>query len=186
MFNANITPNPEGLITLIDENGQNAGVQRLGAVLRSLDQTTHVLHKVAEGEEETGPICRLHNLAKLADLKKKAYWAEREKKKAAKAAGVSAKKSGGETKELKMSWGISAHDLEYRRTKLEEFLNAGCRVEVLIAVKRGMAKVAMAQCEELVERVNDMVAELGGTEVSPMEGELGKMVKMFFKKHPST
>ncbi|KAL2107055.1 hypothetical protein VUR80DRAFT_5775 [Thermomyces stellatus] len=140
-------------------------------VLRSLDPTTHTLRVVAAGDGNV-PICRIFDLRAEAEQRaaREAKEKENERKK-------------NKYKILEVGWGIAENDLAIKMDRMRRFLEDGCRVEVVLLKKKGAKKVDVDGCEGLVGRVRQAISEVGGAkEARPMEGEVGKQVKMFVEK----
>ncbi|KAI1421374.1 hypothetical protein F5Y12DRAFT_35232 [Xylaria sp. FL1777] len=98
------------------------------------------------------------------------------------AAELEARAAAQSTKELELNWAIAAHDLAHKTKRLVEFLDKGLRVEVMLARKKGSRKSVAEEETALVERVREVVAGVPGTkEYRKMEGEVGKVVRMFFE-----
>ncbi|KAF8455434.1 hypothetical protein BDZ91DRAFT_746559 [Kalaharituber pfeilii] len=87
------------------------------------------------------------------------------------------------TKEFQVTWAISLHDLTYKLKRAKEYLEKGNRVEVVIAGKKGMAKVTRRQCEEVIEEVEKSFEVVkGAREWKAREGELGMQLTMFWQR----
>lgn len=100
----------------------------------------------------------------------------------AKAMALEAKKLAQKMKRLELNYAIAAHDLGHKVKRLNEFLNKGIRVEILLARKRGSRKTTPQEEEQLVRSVREAaLAITGTTEYKKMDGEVGKVVTMFFE-----
>lgn len=90
-------------------------------------------------------------------------------------------------KELEINWAMAAHDLGFRTRQLQKFLQKGCRVEVMLLQKKtkgakNSKQATQEECREMVRLIKEAVAEIPKVqEVKPMEGELGKVVRMIFQ-----
>ncbi|KAK3398982.1 hypothetical protein B0T20DRAFT_452559 [Sordaria brevicollis] len=89
-------------------------------------------------------------------------------------------------KELEINWAIAPHDLGFRTRQLQNFLKKGYRVEItLLAKKDKKQQKKMAtrdECKEVIRLIKEAAAEVPkAQEVRPMDGELGKVVRMVFQ-----
>lgn len=88
-------------------------------------------------------------------------------------------------KELEINWAIAAHDLGFRTRQLQNFLKKGHRVEIMLLTKRDKKQKKQAtkeECQEVVRLIKEAVAEVPKVqEVKPMDGELGKVVRMVYQ-----
>ena len=90
------------------------------------------------------PVC------KLMDYGKYLYWQEKKQKEAAKHGG------GGDLKGIRLSFGISEHDMETRVRKAEEFLKKGDKVRIEM-VLRGREKTLGNFAKEKMSKFLDML-----------------------------
>ncbi|KAI1466285.1 uncharacterized protein F4812DRAFT_433496 [Daldinia caldariorum] len=150
--------------------------QPLHAVLRTLDLKTQALVMVAPPPPTAEPgsldaeaaICRVVDKAAL--------------KAAAIEAAQRARRKAVDTKELEVSWGISAHDLGHKLRRLRGFLDQGLAVEVILARKRGGKPVSVEAAEAVLEAVKGAMAEVeGAKETRRMDGRVGGIVRLFWE-----
>ncbi|TVY25758.1 Translation initiation factor IF-3 [Lachnellula hyalina] len=163
-------------ITVVSPDGKLSGPQNTRSVLAGLDKKTHVLTMVNEGSEGGPPLCKILNRAEL-------YAAEKEKKKKKR---DSAKE--GKVKELEMNWEIDKGDERTKMKKLGEFLAKGWKVEYTISKKRRGRQAEEDECEALVKRLRETLAEGGWKEYKPAEGKVGGVLVIYCegKKSKST
>ncbi|KAI0540152.1 hypothetical protein GGR58DRAFT_461768 [Xylaria digitata] len=101
---------------------------------------------------------------------------------AAEAAAKELKQMAQQTKTLELNWAIAPHDLAHKMKRLEEFLDKGLRVEVMLARKRGSRKATAEEGRELVERIQQAADQVHGvTEYKRMDGFVGGVMRMFFE-----
>ncbi|KAF2969993.1 hypothetical protein GQX73_g3496 [Xylaria multiplex] len=101
---------------------------------------------------------------------------------AAETAAQEAKQTAQQTKTLELNWAIAPHDLAHKIKRLEEFLDRGLRVEVMLARKRGSRKATSEEGKELVEKIQQAANQVPGvTEYKKMDGFVGGVMKMFFE-----
>lgn len=143
----------------------------LSTELRSLNPQTHYLEAVSINPPTGYPI------VKLIDKK-----LERERESAAKKRKRDIKQV---TKYIEMNWAIAPSDLAHRLKRAREFLQAGARVEVLLARKRrGQRYAGVEEAEVTLRRVREGLSGNGNKEVrewSQMRGQVGGEAHLFFE-----
>jgi len=107
---------------------------------------------------------------------------EKEKAKAEKETALSEKQAAAQTKQLELSWAIASNDLSHKIKRLQEFLDKGARVEVLLARKKGGRTATPEEAEALIERVKEVAASVAGTtEYKKSDGLPGTRMTLFFE-----
>ncbi|KAK6350058.1 hypothetical protein TWF696_006307 [Orbilia brochopaga] len=161
----------------IDETGKLVGKFPVSQILRSYDHNKYHLIQLANADslpdEAEGHVVRLFLketlLAKIAE--------ERESSARRK------KKSPREVvKEVQIAWGIDLHDLRHRLEKVAQLLEKGNRVEIMIAKKKGQAKVPQERLDEVMEIVDEFLYYNGGDELKKREGEVGGQLKIYVQR----
>lgn len=128
-------------VRLIDETGKQIGVVQIGEALRMAQEKNLDLIQVTEKVEP--PVCKLANYGKyLYQLEKK----ERKEK----------KHTGGEMKEIRLTFTISQHDLETRANQAQKFLERGDAVRIAMRM-RGREKALTNFAKEKIEKFLEMV-----------------------------
>jgi len=85
-------------------------------------------------------------------------------------------------KQLELSWAIDTNDLGHRLKKMKGFLEEGRKVEVVVAKKKGGRMASPKECEGVIARVKQAVAEVeGANETKAMEGKVGGTATLFFE-----
>ncbi|KAF3908578.1 hypothetical protein ABW21_db0208744 [Orbilia brochopaga] len=161
----------------IDETGKLVGKFPVTQILRSYDHNKYHLIQLANPDtlpdDAEGHIVRLFLkdtlLAKLAEERENNL---RKKKKSPRDI----------VKEVQIAWGIDLHDLRHRLEKVASFLEKGNRIEIMIAKKKGQAKVAQERLDEVMEVVDDFLYYNGGEPVKKREGEVGGQLKIFVQR----
>ncbi|MDP2930687.1 MAG: translation initiation factor IF-3, partial [bacterium] len=97
-------------VRLVDETGKQLGVVSLIEALKLAQERQLDLIQVTE--KVVPPVC------KLGDYGKYLYWQEKKHKE-------TRIRRGGETKGIRLSFGISPHDIEIRANQAEKFLKEG-------------------------------------------------------------
>ncbi|KAF4550615.1 Hypothetical protein D9617_16g014030 [Elsinoe fawcettii] len=122
--------------------------------------------------EDWIPVCKVENKAEAAAKVRAAEQAKKEQKKLA-PEGV---------KIIELNWAIADGDLGHRLKKVEEFLNARRRVEVVIAPKRRGKKATREEAERVLRTVKDAVGKVDGAkETRPMQGQVGGVVSLMLE-----
>ncbi|KAF2148469.1 hypothetical protein K461DRAFT_297883 [Myriangium duriaei CBS 260.36] len=124
--------------------------------------------------EEWVPICRIENKAEASARAREAAQQKKEMRKIAPEG----------TKVVELNWAIDGNDLGHRLKKVEEFLRARRKVEVVIAPKRRGRKASGEECEVLLKRVRAALGNVeGAKEVRPMQGNVGELVSLMLEGH---
>ncbi|PSK51926.1 hypothetical protein B9Z65_3193 [Elsinoe australis] len=119
--------------------------------------------------EDWVPVCKVENKAEAAA---KARAKEVERKEARKLApeGV---------KIIELNWAIGGNDLGHRLKKVEEFLKARRRVEIVIAPKRRGKKATKEEADGVLKKVREAVGMVeGAKETRPLQGQVGGVVSL--------
>ncbi len=123
-------------VRLIDETGKQLGVLALEKALQITRERDLDLIQVTEKVEP--PVCKIMDYGKyLYQLKKKERSAKHHK--------------GGELKGIRLTFGISEHDLETRTKQAEKFLKTGNRVRIEMKL-RGRQKALQGFAREKIRK----------------------------------
>lgn len=152
-------------IHFIDASGAFQGLKVLDEILASFDREKYHLVCLNPQAAPEPVICKLISIEQLEEEKRVAYWAKKEKKQ-------SNKDPTKVVKKVEISWATAPNDLEHKLKRIDEFLQKGNRVEVVLGVKKGMAKQPLGKMVGLVERVRKE-AEASGKEWKEAEGAVG-------------
>ncbi|KAL6721801.1 hypothetical protein ACLMJK_000906 [Lecanora helva] len=139
---------------------------------------TQTLQEVAPINVESGryyPICRMFDKKQQRESELAKRKANKEKKQ--------------QQKQLELNWTVSDNDLSHRMGRLKEFLEKGCKVEVLFGRKRkgwmGRREPSEEEINKVLERIRGTVAEVDGAkEWRGMQGEAGKEAMLSFEGRP--
>ncbi|KAG5923478.1 hypothetical protein E4U42_004955 [Claviceps africana] len=85
------------------------------------------------------------------------------------------------TKELELTWSIGAHDLGFKMKQMSGFLTRGCKVEVLVAKKKGGRQADRKEAEAVVARLREEVEENGAREAKPATGSPGGTMRFYLE-----
>lgn len=111
-------------VRLIDQNSQQIGVVELAEALRKAKETGLDLIQVTEKTDP--PVCKIANYGKYS------YHLEKKERRLR-------HHTGGEIKNIRLSFAISQHDIETRAKQTEKFLKEGAKVRVEM-ILRGREK----------------------------------------------
>lgn len=153
-------------VRLVNAEGGLDPPTTLQVALRSFDRSTHYLQQVAPAQRGVPAICKVMSIRAARETREM----ERARRKAQKI-------SSREAKELELNWAIDAHDLSHRLDKMQEFLEKGMRVDVMLAGKRRGRKATLEEAEQLLARIRDRLQKIdGAAERKEAEGKiLGQM-----------
>ncbi|KAK0125553.1 hypothetical protein ONS96_009389 [Cadophora gregata f. sp. sojae] len=143
-------------VTLVDADGKLTDPRSTSSVLSSIDQKTESLVVVVPGSQGVPPICKILN-------KQAMRAAEKAKMKSARGTAVT-------QKTMELNWAIGKGDLGHRMGKLQQWLEKGWRVEVVIAGKKKGKKASEEEARDLLKTIRGLLAEVGGREMKPEEG----------------
>ena len=128
-------------VRLIDETGKQLGIISLADALKQAQEKNLDLIQVTEKVDP--PVCKLANYGKyIYQLEKK----ERQTK----------KQTGGEIKEIRLTFNISLHDMETRANQAEKFLLRGDKIRLAIRL-RGREKAMGKFVREKVQQFIDLL-----------------------------
>ena len=123
-------------VRLIDEVGKQLGVLTLEKALQMARERGFDLIQVTEKLDP--PVCKIMNYGKyLYHLKKKEKSAKHH--------------TGGELKGIRLTFGISEHDLETRVKQAEKFLKKGDRIRIEMKL-RGRQKALQGFAREKIKK----------------------------------
>lgn len=160
-------------IQFIDAEGTFQGVKNLKYILSSFDREMYTLLSVNPHVAPEPVICKLVSREKLEAEEKAAYLAKKAKKR-------NSKDPSKVSKTIEISWATAANDLIHKMKRINEFLQKGNRVEVIMGVKKGMAKQPLAKMEELVNRIRAEVEDTA-KEWKEAEGKIGVQYQVFLE-----
>ena len=131
-------------VRVIDETGNQLGVMIIQEALRLASERNLDLIQVTEKVEP--PVCKIIDYGKyLYQLKK------REK---------SLKQKGGEVKGIRLSFGISQHDLEIRAQQAKKFLDKGNKIRIEMILRgreKGLSDFAKGKIGQFLEILNKLI-----------------------------
>lgn len=165
-----------GEIRYVDHNLVHHGIVKFDDVINSFDRSEYILLCVNPSvvSQNEPPTCLLTSIA---------HFLERERREAETAALTllkKQKKPAITTRMLEFTWAISEHDLAHKMKKMGEFMQKGCRVEVIVGTRKGMMKVKAEQAKELIAKIRETGVKFG-KEWKKEDGALGAQFTLFFE-----
>lgn len=155
-------------VQVVDEDNSLKPPVPLFDVLDTLDRKLYTLVQVSPPESDGIPVCKIYNREALRQ-------AERARIKPP-------KDPISLTKQLELNWAIDPNDLRHRLNKMQEFLEQGRRVEVILAAKRKGRKATEEEAQSLLQRLRDRAKELDGAkEWKDMQGKVLGQASLFFE-----
>lgn len=145
---------------VIDETEKQLGIITLEEALRMAQERNLDLIQVTERVDP--PVCKIMDYGKY-------LYREEKKERGAK------KQKGGEVKGIRLSFGISSHDLETRAHQAEKFLKEGNKVRIEL-ILRGREK---AHLDFAKEKIKKFLEILGNQIPIKIERDLKKEFKGF-------
>lgn len=135
--------------------------QPLHIALSHLQEGTEHLVQISKVDDSGTAICRIMTNADLQNQKREKERVQKEQKKSLKQSVP---------KQIELNWAIGPNDLEHKLSQLKGFIEAGKRVEVVLASKRRQRQATTEEGTEVLRKVREKVAEADGRETKPMQG----------------
>ncbi|KAI9777845.1 MAG: hypothetical protein M1839_008522 [Geoglossum umbratile] len=155
---------PAGEVRLVDENGAFHPPAPVRQLLASFDRRLYHLVAVSPPRVGETPVCKIISRKELR---------ERERAKPAKKDVV---------KQLELNWAIDPNDLGHRLNKMQEFLEKGWRVEVILASKRRGRQASTEEAAAVMERIRGIAKDVeGAKEWRTTDGKVLGQMTMFFE-----
>ena len=85
-------------------------------------------------------------------------------------------------KQIELNWAIGRNDLDVKLGQLEDFLEQGKTVELILAAKRKARKATEEEAMNVLKHIQKKITEMHAKEVRPMEGQLLKQALFTLKK----
>ncbi|KFY61969.1 hypothetical protein V497_02673 [Pseudogymnoascus sp. VKM F-4516 (FW-969)] len=184
-------------VHLVDETGKLSTPQRVADILASLDRKTQSLHTVAlppprlrsrwerppeavpSPDREEGPTRAAPEIPVCKIINKEIV------RKAAKSLKKKPANPSQTVKTLELNWAIDPHDLGHRLRRMQEFLEKGYRVDVLLVGKRKKRKASPEEAAETLRRIREEAEGVeGAKEWKAMEGKVGGQVTVYLEGKP--
>ena len=85
-------------------------------------------------------------------------------------------------KQVELNWAIGDHDLALKLKQLEQFLNKGRKVEIVLAPKRQGRRATTEEAQKLLDKIRDKIVEADSKEIAPLDGTILRTAIMKVKK----
>jgi len=132
-------------VRVVDETGKQLGIMNIFDAIDLAKSKGLDLIQVTEKVEP--PIC------KIADYGKYLYQQQKKEKKMA-------KPKGGELKEIRLTFGISPHDMEIRANQAKKFLEEGNKIKINMNLRgreKAMGSFATEKVKKFLEILNNSI-----------------------------
>ncbi|PGH11286.1 hypothetical protein AJ80_07185 [Polytolypa hystricis UAMH7299] len=153
-------------VQIVNEQGGLDPPMYLNRALLTFDRSQSFLVQVAPESPERPAVCKLMGRREAREM-------EKQKSKQIKP---------DVTKKIELNWGIADHDLNHRLKQMENFLQKGKKVEMVMLRKSRKAIPTAPQAQKLVETVKSRLEEIGAVESKPMDGKLLGLLTLFLEK----
>lgn len=153
-------------VRVIDETGKQLGIMDLLQALQIAQERNLDLIQVTEKVEP--PVC------KITDYGKYLYQLQKKEK--------AVKHKGGKVKGIRLTFGISEHDLEIRANLAERFLKKGDKIKVGMPL-RGRQKALQGFAREKIKKFIEILEKLIPIKIErELKKEFGGLTMIISKK----
>ena len=160
-------------VQIRQEDGKLAAPQMLDTILASINPSSQVVRQLAaQGPTPDTAIVEVQEVNELLKLATARDQAVKQ---------VEKQRKDQKVKVIELNWAISDNDLALKLKQLEQFLDKGSKVEVLLAAKKRQRKAEPGEAEDVVKRLREKVEECGAKELK-MEGQLLGQATMTIQK----
>ena len=146
----------------------------LDTMLSEINPSSHVVRQLAaQGPTPNTAIVEVQEISELLKVAAQRDKALKE---------VEKQRKEAKPKTIELNWAISENDLALKLKQLEQFLDRGRKVEVMLAAKKRQRKASEEEASAVMQKLRDKVEECGA-KVDKMEGNvLGQTVLTIHKK----
>ncbi|RMZ89250.1 hypothetical protein DV736_g3511, partial [Chaetothyriales sp. CBS 134916] len=148
-----------------NEQGKLSSPQMLDTLLSQIQPTTQVVRQLAAPGQGQVPDTAVVEVTEISALLKQVAGREQAAKELQK------KARGAKPKQLELNWAISENDLELKMRQMDQFLDKGKKVELILAAKRRQRKATTEEADALMKKLDERVEQAGAKKVK-MEGKL--------------
>ena len=85
-------------------------------------------------------------------------------------------------KQVELNWAIGDHDLAMKLNQLEQFLDKGKKVEIVLAPKREGRRATTQEANGLLQKIREKLVECDSKEIAPLEGTVLRTAIMKVRK----
>ncbi|KAI9846972.1 MAG: hypothetical protein M1837_003328 [Sclerophora amabilis] len=151
-------------VSIVSKDNHLMAPVTLNRVLADLDLSSQVLVQVAQKDPDTPPICKILD-------KKDFQQSERARTKSP------PKNLQNVLKQLELNWAIDNNDLGHRLDRMQQFLEKGMKVEVILAPKRRGRQATDEEAEAVLRKIRERTGQVEGAKESKQP--VGKMLGMY-------
>jgi translation initiation factor IF-3 len=161
-------------VQMVQGDGKLGPVQRLMSVLQNINSEEEHLVQVSppDGQRQTAVV----KIFKRADLIRQKV----ERKKAVQKQQKSLKDRA--PKQMELNWAIGSHDLDIKLGQLENFLEKGKTVEIILAAKRKQRKAELEEGEAVLKKIRERLVNIDAREIKPLDGQVLKQAILTVRK----
>jgi translation initiation factor IF-3 len=161
-------------VQMVQEDGKLGPVEQLTAILQIVKRGEEHLVQVSPPDEQRPTA--VVRIFKRADLIRQKI----ERKKAVQKQQKSLKDRA--PKQMEFNWAIGPHDLDIKLGQLENFLDKGKTVEIILAAKRKQRKAEPEEGEAVLKKIRARLVSIEAREVKPMDGQVLKQAILTVRK----
>ena len=153
-------------VRIVGPTGALKDPEALYHVLRSIDRSKSFVIQVSPQDGIGIPVCKVMDKEQF--------------RKAEKAKSKPTKSVQSTTKQLELGWAIGPNDLGHRLNKMQQFLEEGRRVEIVISTKRRARKVTDQEAEWVLGRIRERIGKIDGAkEWKAMAGSVEETATLY-------
>jgi len=145
----------------------------LKRILRTIDRKTQAVVQLSKPGAQDAAIVQIFEKMDLLKQIRERAEAERQRALAQK---------DKKPKTLELNWAISEHDMDLKLKQMEQFLDKGKKVELMVASRKRQRKATQEEAQELLDKIKRRIQEVGARETKPMEGGLLRQSIITVKK----
>lgn len=164
------------VVQVKQEDGTILEPQRLDLLLRRIDQGSQVVRQLAargpQADAALVEITTKDTLIRIALAKEKQVREAQKSQRALK------------PKQIELNWAIGENDLNLKLKSMEEFLEKGKKVEIMLASKRQSRRATPDEAQQLLESIRERVVDLGAR-IAKYDGQLLRQATMSVVKESS-
>ena len=155
------------------EDGKLGPPQPLRTLLSSIDRSSEVVRQLAaQGPNPNTAVVEVQEISALLKMVAQRDQAVRELEKSRK---------DQKAKQIELNWAISGNDLELKLKQMEQFLDKGKKVEVVLASRKRQRKAEEDEAQTLMKKLRERIEEVGAKEMK-LEGRLLGQAMMTVQK----
>jgi len=154
------------------EDGSLGEEEMLRLILRRIDREKETVIQLSKPGERDVAVVQIAKISDLRERLRERERAEREKMLA---------ERDNKPKQIELNWAISEHDLELKLKQMEQFVDEGRKVELLLAAKKRARKASQDEGNEVLKKIRERLVAIDAKEIAPMEGQVLRQAVMTVK-----